>query len=45
MRRADRVEQDAAAAMQFSYAAFDEAEYQVLNAALVRMDSDEVTAE
>jgi len=45
LRRADRAEDDAAAAVEFAYAAYEEAEYQVLNAALARMDADAVSAE
>ena len=45
VRRADRAEDDAAAAVEFAYAAFEEAEYQVLNAALARMDADAASAE
>jgi len=45
VRRADRAEDDAAAAVEFVYAAFEEAEYQVLNAALARMDADAASAE
>ena len=39
-RRAERAEDDAADAVNFAYAAYEEAEYQVLNAALARMDAD-----
>ena len=45
LRRADRAEVDAAAAVAFANAAYEEAEYQVLNAALARMDADAVSAE
>ena len=45
LRRADRAEVDAAAAVAFAYAAYEEAEYQVLNAALARMDAEAVSAE
>lgn len=39
-RRAENAEADADAAIAFAYAAVDEAEYQVLNAALARMDAE-----
>jgi hypothetical protein len=39
--RAERAEDNAADAVAFAYAALEEAEYQVLNAATARLDADE----
>jgi hypothetical protein len=39
--RAERAEDDAAAAVDFAYAAIEEAEYQVLNAAMARVDAED----
>ena len=41
-RVADRAEDDAAFAVDYAYAAVEEAEYAVLDAALARMDADEL---
>ena len=43
-RRAERAEADAEAAVEFAYAAIEEAEYQVLNAALARLDAEDAAA-
>jgi hypothetical protein len=43
-KRAERAEADAAAAVEFAYAALEEAEYQVLNAALARLDAEDAAA-
>ena len=43
-RRAERAEDNAAAAVDFAYAAIEEAEYQVLNAAMARVDADDAKA-
>jgi vacuolar-type H+-ATPase subunit I/STV1 len=43
-RHAERKEDDAAFAIEFAYAAIDEAEYAVLDAALARMEADELAA-
>jgi len=43
-RRAENAEADADAAIEFAYAAIEEAGYQVLNAALARMDADAAVA-
>ena len=43
-RRAEQAEAGAAAAVDFAYAAIEEAEYQVLNAAMVRTDAEEAKA-
>ena len=43
-RRADRAEDTAAASIAFAAAALDEAEYQVLNAALARSEADDAAA-
>jgi hypothetical protein len=43
-RRADNAEEDALFAIDYAYAAIDEAEYAVLDAALARMDADEQAA-
>jgi len=42
--RAEQAEANAAAAVDFAYAALDEAEYQVLNAAMARIDAEEAKA-
>ena len=42
--RAKRAEANAAAAVEFAYAAIEEAEYQVLNAALARLDAEDAEA-
>ncbi len=42
--RAERAEANAAAAVEFAYAALEEAEYQVLNAAMARIDAEEADA-
>jgi hypothetical protein len=42
--RAERAEDNAADAVQFAYAALEEAEYQVLNAAMARLNADESAA-
>ena len=39
---ADIAEDDAAFAVEFAYGAIEEAEYEVLNAALARMEADEL---
>ena len=39
--RAERAEANAAAAVDFAYAAIEEAEYQVLNAAMARVDAED----
>jgi hypothetical protein len=39
--RAEIAEDNAAAAVDFAYAAIEEAEYQVLNAAMLRADAEE----
>ena len=41
---ADNAEDDAAFAVEFAYGAIEEAEYAVLNAALARMEADEMVA-
>jgi hypothetical protein len=43
-RRADVAEGDAAFAMDFAYAAIEEAEYAVLDAGLARLEADELAA-
>jgi len=43
-KRAERAEANAAAAVDFAYAAIEEAEYQVLNAALARLDAEDAAA-
>jgi hypothetical protein len=43
-RRAQNAEDDAEAAVNFAYAALEEAEYAVLDAALGRLEADEVLA-
>ena len=43
-KRAERAEANAAAAVEFAYAAIEEAEYQVLNAALARVDAEDAEA-
>ncbi len=43
-RRAEHRADDAAFAIQFAYAAIEEAEYAVLDAALARMEADELSA-
>ena len=43
-RIADNREDDAAFAVEFAYAAIEEAEYAVLDAALARMEADELSA-
>ena len=43
-KRAERAEANAAAAVEFAYAAIEEAEYQVLNAALARLDAEDAAA-
>ena len=43
-KQAERAEANAAAAVEFAYAAIEEAEYQVLNAALARLDAEEAAA-
>ena len=43
-KRAERAESNAAAAVEFAYAAIEEAEYQVLNAALARLDAEDAEA-
>jgi hypothetical protein len=40
-KRAGRAEDNAAAAVDFAYAAIEEAEYQVLNAAMARVDAED----
>jgi vacuolar-type H+-ATPase subunit I/STV1 len=42
--RAELAEDNAAAAVDFAYAAIEEAEYQVLNAAMARIDAEEAAA-
>ncbi len=42
--RAELAEDDAAAAVDFAYAAIEEAEYQVLNAAMLRADAEDAAA-
>jgi hypothetical protein len=42
--RAEIAEDDAAAAVDFAYAAIEEAEYQVLNAAMLRADAEDAAA-
>ena len=42
--RAELAEDDAGAAVDFAYAAIEEAEYQVLNAAMARTDAEEAKA-
>ena len=42
--RAERAEDNAAAAVDFAYAAIEEAEYQVLHAAMARIDAEEAKA-
>jgi hypothetical protein len=42
--RAERAEDNAAAAVDFAYAALEEAEYQVLNAAMARIDAEDAKA-
>jgi hypothetical protein len=42
-RRADTAEEDAEFAISFAYASIEEAEYAVLDAALARMEADELT--
>ena len=42
--RAELAEDDAAAAVDFAYAAIEEAEYQVLNAAMARVDAEDAKA-
>ena len=42
--RAERAEANAAATVEFAYAALEEAEYQVLNAALARLDVEDAGA-
>jgi hypothetical protein len=42
--RAERAEDNAAAAVDFAYAAIEEAEYQVLNAAMARIDAEDAQA-
>jgi len=42
--QAERAEDNADAAVEFAYAALEEAEYQVLNAALARLDADAYAA-
>ena len=44
-RRADNAEEDALFAIDYAYAAIDEAEYAVLDAALARMEADEQAAD
>ena len=43
-RKADNAEDDAAFAIDYAYAAVEEAEYSVLDATLARMDADEMAA-
>ena len=43
-KRAERAEDNAAAAVDFAYAALEEAEYQVLNAAMARVDAEDAAA-
>jgi hypothetical protein len=43
-RRADNAEEDALFAINYAYAAIEEAEYAVLDAALARMEADEKAA-
>ena len=43
-KRAERAEANAAAAVEFACAAIEEAEYQVLNAALARLDAEDAEA-
>jgi hypothetical protein len=43
-QRADRAEEAAAAAIEFATAALEEAEYQILNAALARSEADDAAA-
>jgi hypothetical protein len=43
-RRADNAEDDAAFAVDYAYAAVEEAEYAVLDATLARMEADEMAA-
>jgi len=43
-KRAERAEANAEAAVEFAYAAIEEAEYQLLNAALARLDADEAAS-
>jgi len=42
--RAEQAEANAAAAVDFAYAALEEADYQVLNAAMARIDAEEAKA-
>jgi hypothetical protein len=43
-RRADNAEDDASFAVDFAYSAIEEAEYAVLDAALARVEADELSA-
>ena len=43
-RRADNAEDDASFAVAFAYSAVEEAEYAVLDAALARVEADELSA-